>query len=237
VTFKGLPYHGPRRSDRTWTREEILERLTDERRQRIQDVVDARVWGVVPVLESLYDPANVSAIFRTVEALGLLRVVVTHADAPRKLGARKVSRGSEKWIRIDRHASSRAAALALRQEGFRILVTDADAPQTLYDLDLRQPTAFVFGNEHDGVSDELRAEADGTVSIPLPGFTRSLNVSVAAGILLAEARRRRCEALAGASDLPPDERERLFDAYLQQTFLGPDADRSPRMPEWVGRRP
>lgn len=237
MTYKGLPYRGPRRSDRVWTRDEILARITPERRERIASVARTRVAGIVPVLECLYDPANVSAIFRSAEALGLLRVLVADAGIPRKLNARKVSRGSEKWLQIERHAGPDEAVASLRAGGFRILVTDADATRTVHDLDLRVPTAFVLGNEHEGVSPRMRELADGTVSIPLRGFTTSLNVGVAAGILLAEARRLRDLAVGQEGDLPPDEREALLERYLQQTVTFSEEGRSSRLPEWVGRLP
>ena len=80
----------------------------------------------------------------------------------------------------------------LRSDGFQILATRLDdKAQQLYDFDLTKPTAFVFGNEHAGVTDEAAEQADATVYIPMMGMIQSLNVSVACAVTIYEALRQR----------------------------------------------
>jgi tRNA (guanosine-2'-O-)-methyltransferase len=78
----------------------------------------------------------------------------------------------------------------VQKEGKKILVADSEAEVSLDELDLNTtPLALVFGNEHEGVSPKLREAADGTFCIPMCGFAQSLNVSVAAAVVIAALRK------------------------------------------------
>src|SRR5690606_14369608 len=155
---------------------------TERRQQRIRAVLQRRQPDLTVVLENVHDPHNVAAVLRSCDAVGILRVhvVYTIEEPPKEPFARTTSASAAKWIEVVRHDSIEGCYEALRSEGLRILATAlAPESQDLYSLDLRQPTALVFGNEHRGVSEEAAKLADGLVIIPMMGMVQSLNISVA----------------------------------------------------------
>lgn len=164
--------------------------LTQERRARIEAVIAARTRAVVAVLDGLIDPHNISAVLRSADAFGVQELHLIERPDP-YLAAPRVAQGAERWVDIVRHPTGEACVRALRSRGYRIFVASMEgalAPETL----ASEPrVAIVFGNEHAGVSQELRDLADGTYAIPMRGFVQSLNVSVAAAITLFSAMRGR----------------------------------------------
>jgi tRNA (guanosine-2'-O-)-methyltransferase len=176
--------------------------LTEERRQRIATVIEARSRSVVPVLDGLIDPHNVSAVLRSADAFGVQEVHVI-ARGERYLASPRVAQGSERWVDVIEHSSAAQCVAALRERGHRVYVAAMDGklrPEALAD---EAKPAIVFGNEHEGVSSELFALADGSYTIGMQGFVQSLNVSVAAAITLFSAMRGR------PGDLNAEQRERL----------------------------
>ena len=167
---------------------------TDRRRARIDGVLARRQPDLTLVLENVHDPHNVSAVLRSCDAVGILRVhlVCTAEESTPGAFARTTSASAAKWIEALRHDSVAACYAALRADGFSILATAlTDDRQDLYAADLRRPTAIVFGNEMRGVSDEARDGADGSLAIPMLGMVQSLNISVACAVVLYEALRQR----------------------------------------------
>jgi tRNA (guanosine-2'-O-)-methyltransferase len=181
--------------------------LTDERRARIDRVIAARTRGVVPVLEGVDDPHNVAAVMRSAEAFGVQEVHVVDGSQG-FVAARSVAQGTERWIDVQRHATAQACVTALRDRGYRVYVAAMDGALSPEDLAREARVAVVFGNEHAGVSAEMRALADGTYAIPMRGFVESLNVSVAAAITLYGATQGR------AGNLSDEERKVLRARYV-----------------------
>ncbi len=170
---------------------------TERRRGRIEGVLARRQPDLTVVLENVHDAHNVSAVLRSCDAVGILtaHLVYTTEEMPAVAFARTTSASAAKWIETRRHPSITACYDALRREGFAILATAlTEESRDLYTVDLRLPTALVFGNEMRGVSDEARDEADGTLVIPMMGMVQSLNISVACAVVLYEALRQRREA-------------------------------------------
>ena len=175
----------------------------EERAARIEAVAAGRLAGVVAVLEDLRDPHNAGAALRSAEAMGVLGVYVI-SSRQRFRTSPRVTQGCEKWLEVHRHGSAATCATALRARGVKLLAAVPEARLTVEELDPFTPTALAFGNEHTGLSPELRALADGEFRIPMHGFSQSLNVSVSVAVTLhvrSEARRR---ALGRASDLDGD---------------------------------
>jgi tRNA (guanosine-2'-O-)-methyltransferase len=176
---------------------------TSRRQERVRGVLSRRQPDLTVVLENIHDPHNVSAILRSCDAVGVLRVhtVYTIEEAPAGAFARQTSASAAKWVEVERHHSVASCYEELRREGFCILAT-AIGPKakSLFTWDLTEPTALVLGNEMRGVSEEALALADGGIKIPMAGMVQSLNVSVACAVCLYEAYRQR-EA-AGAYDSP-----------------------------------
>ena len=155
------------------------------------------------VLEDVHDRHNVSAVLRSCDAVGILRLHVVYQKdrPPEDAFARTTSSGAVKWVEVVRHQSIAACYGMLRSEGMTILATALEADShDLYDLDLTRPTALVFGNEQRGVSAEARESSDGTVVIPMMGMVESLNISVACAVTAFEAMRQR--RAAGAYEAP-----------------------------------
>lgn len=130
---------------------------------------------------------------RTCDAVGVQELFVLNTKIPRhkKWGARSSS-SAAKWLTVHQFSDAQACFAALRQKYTRILTThlSSDAAN-LYELNMTEPIALVFGNEHAGVSDEIRAMADGNFIIPQVGIIRSLNISVACAVTLYEAYRQK----------------------------------------------
>jgi len=167
--------------------------MTPEREERIKIVLDKRQGDLTVVLENVFDPHNISAVMRTCDAVGIqeLFVLNTKIGKHKKWGVRSSS-SAAKWLTINQHTDAMACFEQLRKKYPLILTTHLSAAAiSLYEIDFTHPVALVFGNEHDGVSEEIRALADGNFVIPQVGMIRSLNISVACAVSLYEAFRQK----------------------------------------------
>lgn len=170
--------------------------MTPERRDKLTHVLAARQPDITVVLENVFDPHNISAVMRTCDAVGVQDIYIlnTKIARHRKWGA-KSSSSAAKWLSVHQYEDAQECFTALRNRYEVILTTHLSSDATgLYSIDLTRPTALVFGNEHSGVSDEIRALADGNFIIPQAGIIRSLNISVACAVTLYEAFRQKNEA-------------------------------------------
>lgn len=163
--------------------------VTPQRLRRMDEVLSARTARIAVVFEDVYHPHNASAVLRTSECLGLQDVhIVERTKSFRPL--RDIARGSARWLTLHRwggeHPGDIDACLAdLRSEGYAILATSPEADAVpLEEVPLERPLAVCFGTEETGLSPAAFAAADVKVTIPTPGFTRSLNVSVTAALVL-----------------------------------------------------
>ncbi len=171
--------------------------MTPERREKLQSVLSKRQNDITIVLENVFDPHNISAVMRTCDAVGVQELYVLNTKIPRhkKWGA-KSSSSATKWLTIHQFENAKECFSELRKKYSKILTTHLSSDAVnLYNIDLTQPLALVFGNEHSGVSEEIRNLADGNFIIPQSGIIRSLNISVACAVTLYEAYRQK--ALAG----------------------------------------
>lgn len=170
--------------------------MTPERGQRIQAVLAQRQNDLTVVLENVFDPHNISAVMRSCDAVGVAEIYVLNTRIPRhkKWGTRSSS-SAAKWLTVHQYEDAEACFAALRKKYDTILTTHLSSDAVnLYNTNLVKPTAIVFGNEHAGVSDEIRAMADGNMVIPQVGMIRSLNISVACAVTLYEAFRQKANA-------------------------------------------
>ena len=167
--------------------------MTPERLQKITDVLNKRQPDLTIVLENVQDPHNISAVMRTCEAVGVQDLHVLNTRIPRhKKWGFKSSSSAAKWLTIHQHDNAQECISLLKQTFPTILTTYlSDDSIDLYSLDFTKPVALVFGNEHTGVSDEIRALADGNFRIPQTGIIRSLNISVACAVAIYEAFRQK----------------------------------------------
>jgi len=174
--------------------------MTPERKAKLEYVLRRRQNDITIVLENVFDPHNISAVMRTCDAVGVQELYVLNTKIPphKKWGA-KSSSSAAKWLTIYQFANSEECFAELRKKYSKILTTHLSSDAVnLYQIDLTQPVALVFGNEHSGVSEEIRKFADGNFIIPQSGIIRSLNISVACAVTLYEAYRQK--TLAGHYD-------------------------------------
>jgi len=167
--------------------------MTAERKSRIERVLKHRQNDLTIVLENVFDPHNVSAVMRTCDAIGVQEIYVLNTKIPRhkKWGSRSSS-SAAKWLTIHQYENTSECFEALRKNYDVILTTHLSADAvSLYEIDLTKKTALVFGNEQEGVSQEIRSKADGNFIIPQVGIIQSLNISVACAVSLYEAFRQK----------------------------------------------
>ncbi len=196
--------------------------ITETRRARIARVVQHRTYTVTPVIEGLYDLGNVSAVMRTAEGLGYQPFhLIEHGTKFKK--ANRVSAGAEKWLDIYRWKHTSEAIHYLKEQGYRILATYLDEQaRPIQDFDFTQPTALLFGNEHEGLSMEAVALSDATCMIPMYGFVQSFNISVAAAISLYHAQQDRLRRQGYHGDLTPEEQLILTAEFYLRSIRQPE---------------
>lgn len=197
--------------------------LTEERCARIDTVVSGRTLTIAPVIEGVLNTGNVSAVMRTAEAMGFQSMHVVTNGQPLKHSER-TSQGAYKWLDIHIWESATSCAGALKDQGYRIVVTHLDErAEPLQAFDFTQKTALVFGNELTGISSEMLQAADASCILPISGFVQSYNVSVAAAIALHHAFSRRVQVLGANGDLTEEQMLRLKATfYLRATEKAED---------------
>ncbi len=170
--------------------------MTPERTAKLTRVLNNRQANLTVVMENVEDPHNISAVMRTCDAVGIQDIYILNTKIPRhrKWGFKSGS-SAAKWLTVHQFDDNASCFEALRKNYAHIYTTHlATGAISLYDIDFTGSVALVFGNEHDGVSDELCAIADGNFIIPQMGIIQSLNISVACAVSIYEAYRQRKNA-------------------------------------------
>ncbi len=167
-----------------------------ERRNRLEEVLKNRQGNLAVVMENVHDPHNISAVMRTCDAVGIQDIYVLNSEIPRHdyFGV-KSSSSAAKWLTVHQFNNTSACFAELRAKYELIYTTHlGDDSVELYDIDFTKSIALVFGNEHDGVSEEARKLSDGNFIIPQIGMIKSLNISVACAVSIYEAYRQKKNA-------------------------------------------
>lgn len=184
--------------------------MNEVRREKLQQVLNNRQFDITVVMENVHDPHNISAVMRTCDAVGIQEIYILNTLIPehKKFGV-KSSSSAAKWLTIHTFTDTNACVTALRKKYAKIYTTYlSDNATQLYQLDLTESIALVFGNEHAGVSDEIRELADGNFIIPQVGIIKSLNISVACAVTIYEAFRQKTQANHFTQINPAFEQER-----------------------------
>jgi tRNA (guanosine-2'-O-)-methyltransferase len=170
--------------------------MTPERTEKLQRVLSLRQGNLTVVLENVFDPHNISAVMRTCDSVGIQDIYVLNTKIPKhKKWGEKSSSSASKWLTIHQFGDTVECFTALRTNGYKVITTWlGEGSVNLYNMDFTQPIAIVFGNEHSGVSDEIRELADGNMMIPQAGIIQSLNISVACAVTVYEAYRQKKRA-------------------------------------------
>lgn len=182
-----------------------------DRIRRLREVLDRRQPDLTVLMERVHKPHNLAAVLRSCDAVGALEAHAVPPEEGLEI-SRAASAGAGKWVTVHEHADLDAAVSHLRSRGMRIVAADPGPAARPYEtVDLTAPTAILLGTELDGLTPEAVAAADLRVRIPMAGMVRSLNVSVAAALLLFEAARQRREAgMYDAPRLPEEAYRRLL---------------------------
>jgi 23S rRNA (guanosine2251-2'-O)-methyltransferase len=144
------------------------------------------------ILDGVTDPHNLGACLRTADAAGVHAVLLPKDRSAAVDGVvRKVAAGAAEFVPVATVTNLARCIDGLKERGIWVVGTDGEAPQTLYAADLKRPLALVLGAEGSGMRRLTRERCDYLVRIPMAGQVESLNVSVAAGVALFEARRQR----------------------------------------------
>lgn len=170
--------------------------MTPQRAQKLDSVIKSRQSGLTVVMENVHDPHNIYAVMRTCDAVGIQDIYVLNTELPRAgyFGI-KSSSSANKWLTIHQFSDVAQCFESLRKNYAHIYTTKlGEASKSVYDIDFTQSVALVFGNEHNGVSEEANSLADGNFIIPQVGMIPSLNISVACAVSIYEAFRQRKQA-------------------------------------------
>lgn len=187
--------------------------VTPERLAKIRSVLDKRQPDLTVLMERVHKLHNFSAILRSCDAVGVLQA---HAIPPKygiphltdwessgleqsrvSLSGKafnETSGSAAKWVGLRVHQETALALAHLQTQGFQVLAAHFSARAVDYrQVDYTQPTCILLGTEKWGVSPEAAELSDGHILIPMMGMVQSLNVSVAAAVILFEAQRQRLQ--------------------------------------------
>ncbi|WP_430412998.1 TrmH family RNA methyltransferase [Kordia sp.] len=158
--------------------------LTERRRGLFAKVLAQRTRHFTVAVEDVYQLHNTSAVLRSCDVFGLQDVHVVEAQLGKKMD-REIAMGAQKWVDIHRFSNTQTCIDTLKAQGYRIIATTPHKDsQYIHEFDITQKAAFFFGKETEGLSEEVLAQADEFLKIPMVGFTESLNISVSAAITI-----------------------------------------------------
>lgn len=158
--------------------------LTDDRKAKFVDVLTRRTNHFTVAIQDVYQLHNTSAVMRSCEVFGVQQLHVVEEKFGKRID-KEIAMGAQKWVDVNRYDSIESCIASLKKSGYRIIATTPHQDDCdLDDFDITQPSALFFGTERHGLSEEVLAQADGFIKIPMAGFTESLNISVSAAIIL-----------------------------------------------------
>ena len=164
------------------------------RYKRLQQVLSKRQPDLTVITEDVHKPHNLSAIIRTCDAAGVFEVNAVNSKSKMPTYS-QVAQGSEKWVQLRTYPNITDAITKLQESNFKVYAAHLSNKAIDYcDIDYTQPTAILLGAEKHGVSELAADLSDGHIIIPMLGMVQSLNVSVAAAVVLFEAQRQRLAA-------------------------------------------
>ncbi|HEV2851685.1 MAG TPA: tRNA (guanosine(18)-2'-O)-methyltransferase TrmH [Thermoanaerobaculia bacterium] len=173
---------------------------TPKRYHRLRAVLDRRQPDLTVLMEDVQVPRNLAAVLRSCDAAGVFEAHAVWPGGRLKI-SRPASGGNRKWLPVRKHRTLAEALAHLKDRGLRVLAAHPSPDAVPFrEADFTLPTALLVGNEDNGLTLEALAGADAVVTIPMEGMGTSLNVSVAAALILFEAQRQR--RTAGFYDAP-----------------------------------
>ena len=164
--------------------------LTPERLRKIEFFASQSSDFILPVLEDVYQYRNAAAIVRSVEGCGFHKVVALEERNTFDPNL-TVTKGAETWVEVEKMPNSIDSLMEIKKRGYRLTAVSLEKKSiALPEYHPTKPTALLFGTEKEGVSKEALDLADETLAIPMYGFTKSFNVSVAASICMYDLKQK-----------------------------------------------
>ena len=199
--------------------ETLYKFITDERKERFEEVLEKRTKHITLILEDLYQSRNISAVMRSADGFGLQELHIIE-DNHKWTGTKSVSKGASSWLTLHKYKGEDPVTDCienLKARGFRIVATSPHkSGYTPDSLPIDKSLAIVMGTELTGISDKLMSQVDDYVEIPMYGFSESFNVSVAASIVLNRVRTRIEEAGVN-NGLSEEEKQKLRMIWAYKT--------------------
>lgn len=172
----------------------FYEIITPNKKEMFERIAANRTKHLTVVMENIYQEHNASAVLRSCDCFGLQDLHVIEKDNAYKI-QRDIALGAGRWVDMYNYDESenvtKDCLSNLKSKGYKIVATTPHTDsQTIYNIDLSQPIALVFGTERRGISKDVIEMADEFVKIPMYGFTESFNISVSVAIVLNTFRQR-----------------------------------------------
>lgn len=176
----------------------LEEFVTPHKAQLIDQVLSQRTRHFAVILEDIYQDQNASAVMRTCDCFGIQDLYVTQDLHDYNINP-NVVRGASNWVTLHKYErepdSIKKCYTDLKNKGYKIVgTTPRTDSASIYDLDINDRTAIVFGTEKRGMSNFAKENADELVHIPMLGFTESFNISVSAALIMSDLSHRLREA-------------------------------------------
>lgn len=172
----------------------LWEFITDNRKQKFEEVLSYRTRYLTVVLEDIFQPHNASAVLRSSDLTGIQDIHIIENKYEYEINPDVVV-GSSKWLDIYKYNTEKHNTLntiqSLKEKGYRIVATTPHENDYTPDtLPLDKPIALMFGTEKTGLSEIALQNADHFIQIPMFGFTESYNISVSAALLMYSLTKR-----------------------------------------------
>ncbi len=172
----------------------MLVDMTKKRYQRITNVLSHRQKDLTILAEDVYKPHNLSAILRTCDSVGIGKAYAVNPTGGVPTFSASSS-SADKWVDLEVYKTIEDATAAIKAQGMQIYAAHfSDDAVDYRSIDYTKPSCILLGNERSGVTDKAAQLADQRIIIPMFGMVPSLNVSVAAAIILFEAQGQRLKA-------------------------------------------
>ena len=196
--------------------------LTPRRIALFDKVIAQRTNHFTVATQDVYQLHNTSAVIRSCEVFGIQNIHVIEERKPKRID-REIAMGAQKWVDVNRYATSKKCIKELKAKGYQIVATTSYGESTeLKDFSIEKPSAIFFGTEKDGLCEEILDQADSRIRIPMVGFTESLNISVSAAIILQHITSE-LKSSEISWELSEDEKETLKYEWLKKCIKNSDS--------------
>lgn len=191
IKISELPPHKFHQLEKGNNTQGVIANIPEFNFSSVEEIISAskqKQYPLILLLDSIQDPQNLGAILRSAECFGVDGVLITtHQSSPITETVEKTSAGAINHLKIAKVTNLVQEIKFLKENGFWIVgSTLGKNSQDYTTIDYKMPVALVIGNEEKGIRDLVAKNCDFLVHIPMKGKIQSLNVSVAAGILLSQ---------------------------------------------------